>query len=223
MNVVIKPRIIHSSDRRPLMWGDDFVVSVLWMNAAYFSKVKRDQAMRVGQDGSNPFRVSADRRERSSGRELDLLVSSKARLLSNLVGKNKQTNKPTRGAWGFAEWLLFTSLWIDTILSTRRDWPYARSKMGWQAELLQPLEERLLRTWGQRSKEQGGKGSSLKWKGRGSCKTMRTEMWPTSWRIFKCFSRFAGQICSDVSAEACITSIISTKNSTQPPSPAYGF
>lgn len=63
------------------------------MNAAYFSKVKRDQAMRAGQDGSHPFRVSADRRERSSGRELNLLVSSKARLLSNLVGKNKQTNQ----------------------------------------------------------------------------------------------------------------------------------
>lgn len=41
------------------------------MNAAYFSKVKRDQAMRVGQDGSNPFRVSADRRERSSGWEAE--------------------------------------------------------------------------------------------------------------------------------------------------------
>lgn len=39
------------------------------MNAAYFLKVKGDQAMRVGQDGSHPFQVSADRREHSSGRE----------------------------------------------------------------------------------------------------------------------------------------------------------
>lgn len=40
------------------------------MNAGYFLKV-RDQAIRGGQDGSHPFRVSADRRERSSGREAE--------------------------------------------------------------------------------------------------------------------------------------------------------
>lgn len=41
------------------------------MNAAYFLKVKGDLAIRMGQDGSHPFRVSADRRERSSGREAE--------------------------------------------------------------------------------------------------------------------------------------------------------
>lgn len=71
------------------------------MNAAYFLKVKGDLAIRKGQDGSHPFRVSADRRERSSGREAEPACFKESTFAIQSIRKKKK--KLTSGAWGFAE------------------------------------------------------------------------------------------------------------------------